>query len=91
MNTAANYALDSEEQSPEARLWTAVVVQAIEEWQSGPLRASRKAEEFLFRDAEDFQMVCEAAGFDPARLREKLAKLPKRINEFPIGVERLVA
>jgi hypothetical protein len=63
---------------PERRLWTAVLVQAIQEWQIGPLRVSRVAEQFLFQNGEDFELVCQGAGMEPSSLREKLAGLPKR-------------
>lgn len=59
----------------EVRLWQAVIVTAIQEWVSGPLRLKREAEEFLFRDQRDFPMVCQSAGFDVGRLRSKLERL----------------
>lgn len=32
----------------ERRLWTAVIVNAIEDWRNGTLRAQREAQAFLF-------------------------------------------
>jgi hypothetical protein len=69
----------------EQRMWTAVIVQALQEWQAGPLRASREAEAFLFQDQEDFEMVCHGAGLDPTHLRAKMAKLPKRRDPWSIS------
>jgi len=59
----------------EMRLWQAVIVTAIREWISGPLRSKRKAEEYLFRDQKDFPAVCQSAGLDADRLRAKLNRL----------------
>lgn len=59
----------------EKRLWQAVIVGAIQEWMSGPLRRKREAEEFLFKDNRDFPLVCQQAGMDAGRLRAKLARL----------------
>jgi hypothetical protein len=68
----------TEQPDPERRLWVAVLLQAIQEWQVGPVRVSRAAEQFLFQNAEDFEMVCQGAGIEPTSIREKLARLPKR-------------
>src|SRR5580704_776064 len=42
----------------EEKLWRAVIARTLEEWVRGPLRYSRKAEEFLFDDNRDFLAVC---------------------------------
>ncbi|HXQ26640.1 MAG TPA: hypothetical protein VN822_09560 [Candidatus Acidoferrales bacterium] len=60
---------------PEKRLWQAVIVTAIQEWISGPLRSKRQAEEYLFQDQRDFPAVCQSAGMDASRLRAKLNRL----------------
>jgi hypothetical protein len=60
---------------PEKRLWQAVIVTAIQEWISGPLRSKRQAEEYLFQDQKDFLTVCQSAGMDADRLRAKLNRL----------------
>jgi hypothetical protein len=75
----------AEQPDPERRLWTAVLLQAISEWQAGPVRVSRAAQQFLFEAQEDFAMVCEGAGLEPSRLREKLAGLPKRRDTLGNG------
>ena len=64
----------------ERRLWTAVIVMAVEDWRSGSLRARREAQSFLFEDNEDFQAVCGSAGLDPATLRARLLKIGKRVH-----------
>ena len=45
---------------PEHRLWSAVILTTVQEWLSGPLRLSRKAEQYLFHDEKDFRMVCQS-------------------------------
>lgn len=59
----------------ETRLWQAVIVTAIQEWISGPLRSKRQAEEYLFQDQKDFPAVCQSAGLDADNLRAKLNRL----------------
>lgn len=58
--------------SANQRLWQAVIESAIQEWVRGPVRHKRKAEEFLFRDQDDFPFVCRSAGLDPESVRESL-------------------
>jgi hypothetical protein len=62
----------------EERLWRAVITKTLEEWMCGPLRFSRKAEEFLFDDNSDFHAVCSSAGMDPERLRKRLKTIRDR-------------
>jgi hypothetical protein len=50
----------------ERRLWTAVLVMAVEDWRNGSLRSKRAAQQFLFEDDRDFEEVCAGAGLDPA-------------------------
>jgi hypothetical protein len=59
----------------ERRLWTAVIVRAVEDWRTGTVRAQREAQTFLFDDDTDFTSVCGSAGLDPSCLRAKLLKL----------------
>jgi hypothetical protein len=63
----------------ENRLWTAVIVQAIEDWRGGTLRARREAQHFLFEDDQEFSRVCASAGLDPSSLRSKLMKVGKKV------------
>ncbi len=62
----------------EERLWRAVITKTLEEWMCGPLSFSRKAEQFLFDDTNDFKAVCSSAGMDPIRLRKRLNTLRAR-------------
>lgn len=64
----------------EQRLWTAVIVNAIDEWRFGTLRARREAQTFLFEDHADFENVCAKAGIDPESFRSKLLKIGRRIE-----------
>lgn len=69
-----------EELIAERRLWTAVLVMAVEDWRAGTLRARRAAQKFLFEDNYDFDEVCAGAGLDPGALRSKLQKIGRQIN-----------
>lgn len=72
-----------EESIVEERVWQAVIVSTIEEWMSGPLRRSLEAEQFLFRDECDFRLVCQSAGMDAGRLRQRLARLRDKLALRP--------
>jgi hypothetical protein len=65
-------------ETSEEKLWRAVIAKTLEEWISGPLSFSRKAEHFLFEDEKDFQAVCSSAGMDPGRLRTRLKTIRAR-------------
>ena len=67
----------------ERRLWTAVLVKAVDDWRSGNLRARREAQEFLLEDTRDFSQVCAGAGIDPDHFRAKLQKVGSRISMCP--------
>lgn len=70
----------TEEIIGERRLWTAVIINAVEEWTSGTLRGRRAAQQFLFEGDEDFNRVCACAGLEPSSLRVKLLKIGNRIE-----------
>lgn len=70
----------TEELIGERRLWTAVVISAVEDWRSGSLRTQRKAQEFLFGSDTDFQTVCARAGLEPSSFRVRLLKLGKLVE-----------
>jgi hypothetical protein len=70
----------TEEFIGERRLWTAVIVNAIEEWKVGTLKARRAAQTFLFESDHDFNRVCDGAGLDPGNLRSKLLKVGRRVE-----------
>jgi hypothetical protein len=76
------------QESPEERLWRAVIARTLEEWVRGPLRYSRNAEQYLFDDNRDFLAVCSSAGIDPGNLRRRLLSirargLQKMMNQIP--------
>src|ERR1700756_503383 len=75
----------------ERRLWTAVVVMAVEDWRNGSLRARREAQSFLFEDNADFQAVCASAGLDPATLRARLLKIGQRVHMHGPYLQRMAA
>jgi hypothetical protein len=64
----------------EVHLWQSVIVGAINDWRSGPLRLQRIAEHFLFEDNDDFPLVCSSAGIDYRRLRAGLGRLQNRLR-----------
>jgi|HubBroStandDraft_5_1064220.scaffolds.fasta_scaffold1282998_1 hypothetical protein len=63
----------------ERRLWLAVVVQAVEDWRTGTLRARRIAHDFMFGTTTDFETVCANAGLDAGNLRSKLMKISRQV------------
>ena len=75
--------ISNQEAAPEMRVWQAVLVSTIQEWMSGPERHSREAEQFLFIDDNDFSLVCQSAGMDPQRLRERLVRLRTKLAIRP--------
>jgi hypothetical protein len=62
------------------RLWTAVLLNAVEDWRNGTLRARRQAQEFLFENDQDFEMVCTAAGLDSYDFHTRLPKICSRVE-----------
>jgi hypothetical protein len=75
----------------ERRLWLAVVVQAVEEWRNGPLRNRRKAQEFIFEKAQDFETVCANAGLDAENLRSRLLKMGRMVNTQSVWSQSFAA
>jgi hypothetical protein len=59
---ADSYNTVTEELISELRLWTAVLVHAVEDWRSGTLRARREAQDFLFNNDKDFETVVLLGG-----------------------------
>jgi hypothetical protein len=62
------------------RLWTAVLLNAVEDWRNGTLRAKREAQEFLFDSKADFEMVCTTAGLDSGDFRVRWLKIGRRVE-----------
>ena len=72
------------------RLWLAVIMQAIEDWSKGGLRARRVAQRFIFDEPNDFAMVCANAGLDPDHLRSRLLKIGKMVSAEGSWVPRFL-
>jgi hypothetical protein len=62
----------TEELISERRLWMVVLVHAVEDWRHGTLRARREAQDSLFHNDQDFEMVCSGAGLDRNDFRTRL-------------------
>ncbi|MFY9803561.1 MAG: hypothetical protein WA211_19600 [Candidatus Acidiferrales bacterium] len=77
LDTQSNVTEDS---ISERRLWTAVLVSAVQEWRGGTLRARREAQEFLLDRDADFEMVCSGAGLNANDFRRRLLKVGRRIE-----------
>jgi hypothetical protein len=71
--------LTHNEMFAERRLWLAVIKQAVEDWRSGTLRARRSAEQFVFDQPGDFEMVCANAGLDANHLRSQLLRIGRKV------------
>lgn len=70
---AANNAKEAESgEIYERRLWTAVLLQALEDWKSPNLRLRSGAERFFFENREDFDRVCRGAGLEADRVFSRL-------------------
>ncbi len=77
----------TEDSISERRLWTAVIVHAVEDWRNGTLRARREAQEFLFDRDVDFEIVCAGAGLNAEDFRRRLLKIGRRIEmEGPLSL-----
>jgi hypothetical protein len=70
--------LGAEATAGEVRLWQAVVVRAIEDWMSGPLRERRHADTYIFGKHTGFAVVCQSAGLGADDLRARLSKIRSR-------------
>jgi hypothetical protein len=62
-------------QVSERRLWTAVLLQALEDWKSCNMRRRSEAEKFFFQSESDFATVCRGAGLNPSSVISKLQKM----------------
>jgi hypothetical protein len=79
---AKNATTDDVNEFSERRLWSAVLLQALEDWSSMNSRHRDEAERFFFKNTEDFARVCRGAGLVPSGVRARLEKMkaaaPKR-------------
>jgi hypothetical protein len=87
MDTIVNKRTDEgQDLVAEHRLWTAVIVHAVQDWLSGTLRDRRDAQKFLFEENFDFTEVCAGAGIDPSSFRAKLLRIGRRLEiEGPLS------
>jgi hypothetical protein len=58
----------------EQRVWTAVLLQAVEDLQSVNQRLRLAAEQFLFQNQHDFEFVCAGAGINGSNFRSRLKR-----------------
>jgi hypothetical protein len=77
-NNVEREIMGAEDTTGEVRLWQAVVVRAIEDWMSGPVRQKRVAEHYIFADKTDFALACQSAGLNAEDLRTRLTKIRSR-------------
>lgn len=62
----------------ERKMWLAVLLQAVEDLRSDRISAQREAENFLFRNHEDFETVCAGAGIEASSFRARLSRFRVR-------------
>jgi hypothetical protein len=62
-------------QTSQRGLWSAVLLQALEDWQSTNVRRKKEAEKFFFESGADFSRVCRAAGLVPESVLSKLRSM----------------
>ncbi len=73
---------------PERRLWVAVLLQAVLDFQSNNARAQREAEKFLLQSPADLEAVCHRVGLNPDVFQSKLSRISRA---KPIaGIPRMV-
>lgn len=65
------------------RLWTSVLLQALEDWKSGNMRLKRAAEEFFFKSGDDFARVCRGAGRAPEDVLTRLQTMKAAMTPAP--------
>ena len=79
---------DQQENLSDRRLWTAVLLQALEDWKSGNMRLKRAAGEFFFQSGDDFARVCRGAGLAPegvlTRLQAMKAAMTPAASSFSL-------
>jgi hypothetical protein len=78
---AANEAKDQgSNEFSDRRLWTAVLLQALEDWKSPNRRRQMEADEFFFQSGPDFARVCMAAGLKPESVLVKLQRMKDTVR-----------
>lgn len=66
--------MDVEGPDNEQKIWAAVLLQAVEDWRSDNAKLHRDAAQFLFKEQNDFEVVCAGAGIEPSSFRSRLAR-----------------
>jgi hypothetical protein len=66
------------------RLWTAVLLQAIEDWKSSNARRRSEAERFFFQSPNDFARVCRGAGLAPDAVVNRLRRMQETTARKPV-------
>ncbi|HKW87313.1 MAG TPA: hypothetical protein VJN21_01000 [Candidatus Acidoferrales bacterium] len=75
----------------EQKIWAAVLLQAVEDWRSENAKLHRDAAQFLFRERNDFEVVCAGAGIEPSSFRSRLARALNAGGEKPDDSTRRAA
>lgn len=65
----------------EQKIWASVLLQAVEDWRSDNAKLHRDAEQFLFNEKNDFDIVCAGAGIEPSSFRSRLTRGLQRIAD----------
>lgn len=86
MNIYQNAAENAKEtgQPSERRLWSAVLLQALEDWKSANARLRSEAEKFFFENQADFERVCRAAGLAPDSVLGRLRRMKETVVQRPV-------
>jgi hypothetical protein len=88
---AMTYREEYNDQISDRGLWTAVLLQALEDWRSSNARLRDEAEKFFFHSESDFATVCRCAGLEPQSVRGKLRKMKQVAPVRPVFSLPLVA
>ena len=74
---AANFQNENAEPISDRRLWSAVLLQALEDWGSSNMRLRAESEKFFFQGGDDFARVCRGAGMEPGCVLNKLQNMKR--------------
>lgn len=83
--------IEVEEPVNEQKIWLAVLLQAVEDWRSENVKLHRDADQFLFREKNDFDVVCTGAGIEPSSFRSRLMRAAQRSNGTIAGQTQIAA
>lgn len=83
--------IDLEGPVSEQKIWAAVLLQAVEDWRSENAKLHRDAAQFLFKEENDFEVVCAGAGIEPSSFRSRLAQALNAENKAPESTSRIAA